>query len=372
VPIYDSDAHISEPEDIFTDAYLDPAFRARRPQVVGIEGRAHWVIDSQLYPRWTGRGCHIMGTPTRLHGQASRFAATKPESLESLELSDPQARLRDMDREGLDVQVIYPSLFLYQPLSSDPALLGALQRSYHNYLADKLGREERLRWVATVALTDPAEAAREVRRTAELGACGVMIGGTAGDRPLNDPSVAPFWDAVAEAKLPVGVHVLWCWEPLTNFYDQIMFSSALGFVLPVLMGFAAVVAGGVLDRYPDLKVGFFEAGCLWLHFLTDRLNHRFDNNRALQQATNVLAALARQPAGEYLKTGRVFINCEVEDPLLPQVIELIGADQILFASDMPHNDREPFAARALQRREDIPAAAKRKILWDNSVRFYGR
>jgi uncharacterized protein len=141
----------------------------------------------------------------------------------------------------------------------------------------------------------------------------------------------------------VGVHVLWCWEPLTNFYDQIMFSSALGFVLPVLMGFAAVVAGGVLDRYPDLKVGCFEAGSLWLHFFTDRL-----------------------------KTGRVFINCEVEDPLLPQVIDLIGADQILFASDMPHNDREPFAARELQRRDDISEAAKRKILWDNSVRFYGR
>src|ERR671926_12182 len=109
-------------------------------------------------------------------------------------MSSP-SRLGDMDREGLDIQVIYPSLFLYQPLSADPALLGALQRSYHNYLADKLSGQERLRWVSTVALSDPAEAAREVRRTAELGACGVMIGGTAGGRPLNDPSVAPFWDA---------------------------------------------------------------------------------------------------------------------------------------------------------------------------------
>jgi uncharacterized protein len=372
MPVYDSDAHISEPAEIFDDAYLEPAFRARRPQVVGVEGRAHWIIDSQIYPRWTGRGCHIMGTPTRLNGEASKFAALKPESLESLELADARARLRDMDNEDLDIQVIYPSLFLYQPLSTDPALLGALQRSYHNYLADKLSGEDRLRWVATVALTDPVEAAREVRRAVGMGACGVMIGGTAGPLPLNDPAVTPFWDACVEANIPVSVHVAWSWDPLTNFYDQILFSGALGFVLPVLMGFGAVVAGGVLDRYPTLKVGFFEAGCLWLHFVTDKLNHRFDVTRALQEKTNAAPALSLQPAGEYLKTGRVFINCEVEDPLLPQVIDLIGEDQILFASDMPHGDREPFAVREFQRREDVSETAKRKILWDNSVRFYGR
>ena len=57
------------------DAYLEPAFRSRRPQVVGVEGRAHWIIDSQIYPRWTGRGCHIMGTPTA-HSVAHRSART--------------------------------------------------------------------------------------------------------------------------------------------------------------------------------------------------------------------------------------------------------------------------------------------------------
>src|SRR5262249_31780413 len=161
----------------------------------------------------------------------------------------------------------------------------------------------------------------------------------------------------------------------TNFYDQILFSGALGFVLPVLMGFGSIVAGGVLDRYPSLKVGFFEAGCLWLHFVTDKLNHRFDYTPALQEpkpANPAPAPSPRPPPGDSLKPGRVFINCEVEDPLLPQVIDLIGEDQILFASDMPHADREPFAVREFQRREDISETAKRKILWDNSVRYYGR
>ncbi|MCC7107184.1 MAG: amidohydrolase [Chloroflexi bacterium] len=373
MPIYDSDAHISEPAQVFADAYFEPGLRDRRPKTVGIDGRAYWIIDSEIYPRWTGRGCHIMGTPTRVDGHATVFTGAKPESLESLELADAKARLADMDAEDLAVQVIYPSLFLYQPLTVDPALNAAMYRSYHNYLADKLGgHEDRLRWVATVSLLDPVEAARELWRAAGMGACGVMIGGTAGSVPLDHPSVTPFWDAVAETGLPVAVHVAWTFEPLTNFYDHIFFAGSISFTLPVLLGFAAIVGGGLLDRYPNLKVGFFEAGCLWLHFLTDRLTHRFESSKYLREKNRAGAPPSRLPAKEYLKTGRIFVNCEAEDPLLPQVIDLLGEDQVLYASDMPHADRERFNARELLERKDIAEAVMQKILWDNSVRFYGK
>ena len=70
----------------------------------------------------------VMGTPTRVDGQATAFTGPKPESLESLELADARARLHDMDAEELELQVIYPSLFLYQPLTSDRKLAAALQR----------------------------------------------------------------------------------------------------------------------------------------------------------------------------------------------------------------------------------------------------
>src|SRR5688572_17687690 len=99
MPIYDSDAHISEPAEIFADEYLEPAFRDQRPKTIAVDGRAHWIIDSEIFPRWTGRGCHILGTPTRVDGQATAFTGPKPESLESLELADAGARLRDMDAE---------------------------------------------------------------------------------------------------------------------------------------------------------------------------------------------------------------------------------------------------------------------------------
>ena len=79
---------------------------------------------------------------------------------------------------------------------------------------------------------------------------------------------------------------------------------------------------------------------------------------------------ARRKPSEVLRSGQVYISCEVEDALLPQAIELIGEDHILFGSDMPHGDREPFTARELRKRADIAASAKRKILEENAPRFY--
>jgi predicted TIM-barrel fold metal-dependent hydrolase len=73
---------------------------------------------------------------------------------------------------------------------------------------------------------------------------------------------------------------------------------------------------------------------------------------------------------EYVKSGNLYFSAEVEDVLLPQVLELVGDGQILFASDMPHGDRERFAAKMLMDRNDISGAAKAKILETNPAKFY--
>ena len=74
---------------------------------------------------------------------------------------------------------------------------------------------------------------------------------------------------------------------------------------------------------------------------------------------------------EYIRKGNLYFSAEVEDVLLPQVLELVGDTQILFGSDMPHGDRERYAAKMLQDRGDLSAGAKDKILEANPVRFYG-
>ena len=73
---------------------------------------------------------------------------------------------------------------------------------------------------------------------------------------------------------------------------------------------------------------------------------------------------------EYVKKGNLYFSAEVEDVLLPQVLDLVGDGQILFGSDMPHGDRERFAEKILRSRTDISERSKANILEGNPAKFY--
>ena len=370
--VIDADGHVEENPATFSDKYFEPGLRSQRPRVIGMDGLAYWMIDEQLYPRRVGRGCHNLGTPVSYDGKPTKHAARKPDSLESMELTDLNARLSIMDEEDIAVQVLYPTLFLAYPLSSNPALLTAMCSSYNRWLGDRLGTHERLKWVGVVNLDDISAAVGQVREAKRLGAAGIMVLGTAGDRLLDDPTLFPFYGAVAEANLPLAVHVGWACPAINNLFTHIYPSGVIAFLMPVLMGFVSLISGGVLDRFPNLRVVFLEAGCLWIHFMLDRLEHRFKHSsKNLAHVVSETAPREALPPMEYIRSGNLYFSAEVEDALLPQVLDLVGEGQIVFGSDMPHGDRERFAARELQGRNDIGAAAKAKILIENPARLYG-
>ena len=368
--VIDADAHVEESQTTFSDKYLDPAFRARRPRVVRSEGRLYWRVEDQIYPRLFGPACHNMGTPAHYEGERSFYSAAKPESLESIEISDPDARLRDMDTEELGVQVIYPSFFLVHPLVADPELGSALCSSYNRWLADTIGSVDRLHWAALVDLDNVPAAVKEVREAKRLGAVSVMILGTAGERLLDHASFLPFYEVLEEEDLALAVHVGWSCPPLSNLYDHLYPATIIPFLVPILMGFTSMITGGVLDRFPNLRVAFLEAGCLWVHFLMDRLEHRFAFTTRFGKSLPELAPRAQCSALEYMRRGNLYLSTEVEDSLLPQVVDLVGADQILFGSDMPHGDRDRFAVREFRARKDLSEAAKEQILEANPRRLY--
>ena len=125
---------------------------------------------------------------------------------------------------------------------------------------------------------DQVEAAvREVHDVKRLGATAVMVLGTAGDRHLDDQRLLPFYEALCEVGLPLAVHVGWSCPSINNLYDHIYPSGVVAFHFPVLMGFVALISGGILDRFPSLKVVFLEAGSMWVPYMIDRLDHRFQN-----------------------------------------------------------------------------------------------
>ncbi len=97
---------------------------------------------------------------------------------------------------------------------------------------------------------------------------------------------------------------------------------------------------------------YLEAGCLWVHFILERLHHRFEHSgKNLANVVSRTAPIEKLAPMDYIKQGNIYFSSEVEDVLLPHVLDLVGDGQMMFASDMPHGDRERFAAKTLQDRQ---------------------
>ena len=370
--VIDADGHVEENLDTFSDKYFDPAFRSLRPRVTAVDGLVYWVIDEQLYPRRVGPGCHNLGTPTNFNGHVAAHTQGKTDSIGSMELSDLAARLKAMDEENIAIQVIYTTLFLAYPLTKNVGLGSALTAAYNRWMGDRLAGHARIKWAAVVNLDDVAEAARQVHEAKKLGAVSVMVLGTAGDDMLDHPRLSPFYEALCEENIALGVHVGWSCPSINNLYSHIYPSGVIAFHVPLLMAFTALVSGGVLDRFPDLRVVFLEAGCQWVPFILERVHHRYKNQGStLRKFLPQTAPIQKLPVMDYIKRGNIFFSAEVEDEILPTVLNLVGEGQVIFGSDMPHGDRERCAARMLQERTDIRESAKAAILDTNPARLYG-
>lgn len=359
--VFDTDAHVEESEETFA-ALAD---RDDKPRIIEGEKRAFWLIEGRTFPKLAGHGVHTFGSPHAKRA-AGRVDAERRARVESQELRDPKARLADMDAEGIDVSVVFPTMFLVWPLADDPQLARALCRSYNDWIAAKCGRSGgRIRWVATVPLPDVEGSVDEVAHAKRLGACGVMTLGTAGAVNLGNKILDPFYAACERHALPVCVHVGWSYPAISQLYDKVYEAMITPFVLPVFMAFASILSNGVLDRFPKLKVGIFEAGVEWVPYWLDRMERFY---RQPPGGSRKADLPARNPV-DYVREGRVYFSCELDEKRIAMAAEAIGDDCILYSSDLPHAHRVFDALKVFDARTDVPAATKKKIL-ANGARFF--
>src|SRR5438270_8624781 len=173
------------------------------PRVIPDERRAFWLLEGRTFPRLTGKAVHTFGSP-HLKRDAGHVDPERRTRVESQELRDPKARLTDMEREGIDVSVVFPTLFLVWPLADNPVLVRAMCRAYNDWIAAKCAASGgRIRWVATVPVPYVEGAVAEVEHAAKVGASGVMTLGTAGHLKLDDRRIDPFYAAAQMHAQPV-------------------------------------------------------------------------------------------------------------------------------------------------------------------------
>jgi uncharacterized protein len=371
--LFDADAHTMMSPRMWET--LPNEYRARRPRPTRVHDASDlgrwtngWLIEGQIIPHALGPGSQPGNEPARVLEEFGASSNSEAFPLSSFDLSDPAARLRSMDFMGVDHQMLYPTT-LYARMSRDPGFEAALMRSYNRYV----GRQcrsfpKRLKWAGLLPLRDARQGLEAIEEMATLGATTAVVYGTAGERLLCDPSFAPVWDELHRSGLPLCVHMGMSYPPFLEVCNGLLAAHGIGMSLPAMMAFVAIVGCGMLDRYPNLKVGFLEFGAEWILYMVPRLDHYLPIDRSQMPIKN---DLSQKTIEEQAKSGRIFIAGEADDRMLRAEIDLLGEDQILYSSDLPHGEGRHDAAKEILARQDISDFQKRKILYGNAVKFFG-
>jgi predicted TIM-barrel fold metal-dependent hydrolase len=352
--VVDADAHVNEDPFAWAElAELHPGWLQ-----AGRSG-GRWVaeIGGKLYPTQEGPGC---GVPID--------SATNPDA--EAGAADIDQRLRDMDDEGIDVQVLYGGLIIGLTSYDDAGFALDVARAYNDWLLGKVcgHAPDRLKGVAVVPLQDVDRSVAEVERAKALGAVAVTIPPVLPGRTLDDPDLLPFFAACAEADLAVTVHS----APGMNLplpgaelfagYAQV---HCLSFPVDQMVALTALAMGGVLDRFPRLRAAFLESGVGWVPYFVHRMHEHLEKRPEL-------LPLMRSDPRELLARGQIYVSFECDEPLLETCVEHLGDGWLVYASDYPHWDSDFPGTVAEVRRlaANLGEHTTSKLLGTNARRLY--
>jgi uncharacterized protein len=359
--VVDADTHIAESSAMWE--FIDQEMYPRRPILVRIpddtwykDRDAFWLIDGEIFPKPAGKASFSLITPSAQKKESGRGDI----HLAVRELTDPGARLRDMDKIGVEVQVVYPTLFLVY-LTDDSRLEIALCRAYNRFIADACVKvSDRVKWVAILPLRSLEASLEEMKWAKEQGAVGIFFRGMEGNLTLDNPYFFPVYTQAERLDLPICIHTGSGSRYLMQLFDvERNHTFAHNRVLPVV-AFRDLVANRIPEQFPKLRFGFIEAAASWVPYIIHVLRR------------SVRSDLKSSNPQELFRDYRFWVACEADEEL-PHLVNYIGEDHIVIGSDYGHNDpsKEPAFVKNMRAREDVAPAVVEKILCDNARGFYG-
>jgi predicted TIM-barrel fold metal-dependent hydrolase len=342
---------------------MDEAMMPRRPVRLSVprdtlykDRNTFWLIDGNIFPKPAGRGSYNLMTPSLPGQESERGGVTIP----CRELTDIEARLADMDRLGIETQVVYPTLFLIY-LTDDVSLEIALCKAYNRWLAEAWSKSRnRLRWVAVLPLRVIDASIEEMRTAKRNGAVGLFFRGIEGRLTLDNPHFFPVYEEASRLELPICIHTGSGAPSLLALFDTERNSTfAHNRILP-LIAFRDLVANKIPELFPTLRFGFIESSAGWIPYLIHVLR------RLLRERWKFASS------AELFREYRLYVACEADEDI-PYIAKYAGEDHILIGSDYGHNDpsKEPQLVATMRTRQDTPGDLIEKILCENPRRFYG-
>jgi len=184
---------------------------------------------------------------------------------------------------------------------------------------------------------------------------------------LDDPELYSFFAEAERLSVPVCIHAGAGDGTAAGIerFDHPFYTHAMTHPFEQMIGVLCVVVGGLLEKLPRLKVAFMEAGAGWVPYWMERLDEHFEYLRPT-------VPWLTKPPSEYMRSGQLFYAFEPDERTLPFVIDFVGEDCLIFASDYNHSDSKfPHTVKTVTDRKDVPQEVIPKIMGENAARLYG-
>ncbi|HXJ32986.1 MAG TPA: amidohydrolase family protein [Candidatus Eisenbacteria bacterium] len=366
----DADGHVLESATLWED-YLEEKYRTRALRIrVDDAGLEYLEIDGKPSARTRDGSLGLlgaMGDATARPAPDRRYATSMP-----FGAGDARERVRLLDRENLAKSILYPTIgLLWECELEDPELTLAYQRAYNRWIAD-FCRDSggRLVPIAHLTLLDPVGSADELERAVADGCRGAFVAPFTHSRKAHGhPDHDALYARAAALGVPLAIHPTF--EPFwaapvrfkrlgraRDFFYNVMLRQG------VQQAYLSCIALGTLDRFPTLRLGVLESGAGWIGSFLDRANAVAEVGQGLP------AGLTRRPS-DYFRE-QCFISADPDETAAPWIVDHVGADCFIWATDFPHPDHPGTWARALERFvAPLSAETRAKVLGRNVARIYG-
>ena len=280
--------------------------------------------------------------------------------------------LEFLDKNGIEATVLYPTQGLTHGVIRDRDWAVTLARAYNDWLYHRFMQvSPRLVGVALLPVQDIDEAVKELCRCVDdLGMVGAVLPAVAiGGKLFSGSEFYPLWEQAQKLNVPVSTHGGLSiphigLDTVTNF----TVAHTLEHPFAQMRQLVSMIFEGVFEHFPQLRFGCLECGIGWVPWLMNRMDEE-------QERKGHYSPKCKLKPSQYFRRGNIFFAAEVGESALPLAAEVVGQDAIIWASDYPHErDQRDFSADipALTQRKEISEELKKKIFFDNALRFYPR
>ena len=284
----------------------------------------------------------------------------------------PEEHIKDMDIDGVDVSIVYPTAGLFLYGVPDSGLLTEIFRTYNDWLAEFCKPyPNRIKGIAMINVDDVKLGVKQLERCANMGLSEAMITVYPPEgRGYHLPEYDPFWATAQDLQVPLSLHIATN-RPGTGQQFAITDSVRPSFLTNadhwVRMSLGDMIFNGVFERYPKLQVGSVEMELSWVPHFLDRLDYTYTQRARRDDWHRFKEDML--PSDYFHRNVTVGFQ---EDALGIQLRDIIGVDNLLWGSDYPHV--ESTFPRSREIIEDILAGCteeeKAKIVGGNAARVY--